>query len=287
MLTLSKLEKAIDKLYRDHCCSLPGLPENEPAFDPPVVAVADAGDPLFLEVKQVIGDHHWLPDEALRRKHPGAAARSVIVWSLPVAERARRTNRDEMRTPSLEWAYVRTYGEKSNETLRAQVVKLLEGQGHHAAAPQLMMAGNSEFFPATDPDFPDLGLSSCWSERHTAFVAGLGTFGISGGLITRHGIAHRLGSVVTDLELSPSDREYGDNPFAWCLKTAEGSCGKCITRCPAGSIGVTHEARNKSACGRYAYNHISSIGRELYGWEGTYGCGLCQTGVPCEFEKPL
>ena len=90
MLTLIDLEKAVDKLYHNHCCLLPAPPDGDYAFAAPVIGIAAAADPLFLEIKQVIGDHHWLPDKALRRKHPDAAAKSVIVWSLPVAERARR-----------------------------------------------------------------------------------------------------------------------------------------------------------------------------------------------------
>ena len=38
-------------------------------------------------------------------------------------------------------------------------------------------------------------MASTWSERHVAYVSGLGTFGLSGGLITAKGQAVRLGSV--------------------------------------------------------------------------------------------
>ncbi len=27
--------------------------------------------------------------------------------------------------------------------------------------------------------------------------------------------------------------------------------------------------------------------REAFGWDGVYGCGLCQTGVPCESRNPV
>ena len=39
------------------------------------------------------------------------------------------------------------------------------------------------------------GMASCWSERHAAFVSGLGTFGLCDGLITPVGKAMRCGSV--------------------------------------------------------------------------------------------
>jgi epoxyqueuosine reductase QueG len=118
-----------------------------------------------------------------------------------------------------------------------------------------------------------------------AFVAGLGTFGISGGLITRRGIAHRLGSVVTSLALPPTRRPYGDDPFAWCLRSARGTCGVCIERCPAGSIGPGVRERDKGACAAHA-GRVGREGRAIYGWDGVYGCGLCQTDVPCESRNP-
>jgi epoxyqueuosine reductase QueG len=131
-----------------------------------------------------------------------------------------------------------------------------------------------------------VGLSSSWSERHTAFVAGLGTFGLSGGLITRRGIAHRLGSVVTDADLPATPRPYGNDFTAWCLKLSRGLCGACMRRCPVGSIGPALADRNKEACRLHGYVRIAQIGPKEYGFAGTYGCGLCQTAVPCEFRNP-
>jgi epoxyqueuosine reductase QueG len=254
-------------------------PANVPMFDPPVVAVADARDPWFTRFKEIIGEFYWTPDEALATVASGASAKSVISWCLPISRAAREANRKETRLPARLWAYVRTFGEEFNTRLR------------HAAEARLRAVGFAAVAPHTSSAFsvaerPGVGLSSCWSERHTAFVAGLGTFGISGGLITERGIAHRLGSVVTDAELPATPRPYRDDPFAWCLKLADGTCGECISRCPADSIGETTAARDKGACGQYAYRYITKVGKELFGWEGVYGCGLCQTDVPCESRNP-
>jgi epoxyqueuosine reductase QueG len=114
----------------------------------------------------------------------------------------------------------------------------------------------------------------------------VGTFGLSGGLITSRGVAHRLGSVVTDAEMEPTPRTYGDDAFAWCLRTARGTCGACIRRCPTTSIGETVAERDKDACGTHGRENIAARADELYGWEGGYGCGLCQTAVPCEERNP-
>jgi len=253
---------------------------DEPLFDAPMPAIASADDPWFARFKSLIGPHHWTPAEALAMSAPGATARSVISWCLPVSERSRRDNRGQDYLPARSWARVRTFGEELNSRLRRRVVEALRQMGCKATAP-----GIAE--PNTVRRAEGVGLSSCWSERHVAFVAGLGTFGISGGLITRRGIAHRLGSVVTDLELPATPREYGEDPFAWCLKTARGTCGACIARCPVGSIGCSADERDKEACYHHTMETVSRLGPEQFGWQGVYGCGLCQTGVPCEFRNPL
>jgi len=249
-------------------------------FDAPIMCVAGADDPWFARFKEIIGDFHWTPQEALSLVAPKARARSVISWRLPVAQAARAANRLEKQMPSRSWAYVRTFGEHFVTRLRHGMEDRLRALGFEALAPSVA--------PQCDVrERPAVGWSSRWSERHVAFVAGLGTFGLSGGLITRRGVAHRLGSVVTSAEIAPAQRPYGDDPFAWCLKLSRGTCGACIRRCPAGAVGETVQARDKSRCRNHAYSVVSPRGRELFGWEGAYGCGLCQTGVPCEDRNPV
>ncbi len=254
-------------------------PAMGPLFDPPLVGVAAADDPWFARFKEIIGDFHWTPQEALELVAPRARARSVISWCLPVVTPARVTNRRETQLPSRNWAYVRTFGEQFVTRLRHGLEGRLRTLGFDALAPAVVPQCDVQVRPA-------VGISSRWSERHAAFAAGLGTFGLSGGLITRRGIAHRLGSVVTSADIPPTPRPYGDNAFAWCLKLARGTCGACIRRCPVGSIGETTQARDKSRCYEHAYNVITRRGRDVFGWEGVYGCGLCQTGVPCEERNP-
>ena len=82
---------------------------------------------------------------------------------------------------------------------------------------------------------PRYGFASTWSERHTAHVCGLGTFGLSDGLITPRGKAVRVGSVVVRARLTPTPRPYADH-HEWCLFHAGGKCRACMKRCPAGAI---------------------------------------------------
>ena len=279
-ITRTDLKRKILSLYSEE---LEYLVENRniPVFDKPDLRIASATDPVISNLKKVIGSYHWTPDEALKNAFPGKSfsAKSVISWCLPISERARVTNREEKNKPSIEWAWTRTNGENMNNRMRSRLSEWLMKKGYPSTAPVFA------------PDFEAIqsaatGISSPWSERHYAWAAGHGTFGISGGLITRHGIAHRLGSVVTTLPIEPDHREYGDDPFGWCLKSSKGTCGICIKRCPSGSIGENHQERDKILCDEYYLQKINHQYGELYNWEGIYGCGLCQTKVPCEYKKP-
>jgi len=127
------------------------------------------------------------------------------------------------------------------------------------------------------------GKLSNWSERHIAYAAGLGTFSLSDGFITPRGIAHRCGSVVTDLVLPPSSRTAA-NFQANCLYYADGSCQECVKRCPAAAI-TPQDGHDKIKCSQYLYGDLEPLIRE-YQVE-VVGCGLCQTKVPCEATNPV
>jgi len=246
-------------------------------FEEPTVHIASAADPFFVKFKEIIGPFHWTPDEALKRKFPDAEAKSVIVWVIPVNRNARETNGAETLRPSVEWASVRSFGEILNNEMRSQLAKLLTVEGYPSIAPDLEPRELNDI-----PNEAEKPYTSNWSERHAAFVAGAGTFGLSASLITRHGVAMRLGSVVTTLELSADSRPYGDDPFAWCTR-----CGACIRRCPAHAVGKEFADRDKPACANYAIHEIGRDREHTYGWtERVLGCALCQTAVPCEFQRP-
>lgn len=245
-----------------------------PYFDDVLVGFAAAADPLFADYKKIIGAFHATPQEVLAHAHgPDARARTVVCWSLSIARAVRLANRREARLPAREWALTRGLGEQLNSALRRHVVAHLEGLGHRAVAPLLA------------PDWQQLsstpvGIASTWSERHAAYAAGLGTFSLNDGLITARGIAHRVGSVVTDLWLEPTPRRAAHHREN-CLTFRGAACAVCARRCPAGAI--TLEGHDKEKCQAY----VQGTRRE---WQSLglkeVGCGLCQTKVPCEERIP-
>jgi epoxyqueuosine reductase QueG len=255
-------------------------------WDEPLVGFASGTDPLFFEYKTLISPLHQTPREimaaALREKGQPLSLSaveqiSVISWVLPAAEDTRKSNRREDRFPSKLWAYTRDFGEACNDALRRHVTGFLENMGHVAVAPVLLPSYKS---------FRDekVGLASPWSERHVAFACGLGTFSLNDGFITPKGIAVRIGSVVTLLRLTPSEKKHR-HVRENCLFFRNETCGKCIPRCPAGAI--SESGHDKDKCWEYIGSKPLHEKRLEYGLKNpSTSCGLCQTGVPCEFQIP-
>ena len=246
------------------------VPDSDsPYLDEPLVGFAAAEDRIFRDYQQIIGPFHLLPAELLSR------AVSVISWILPVSRLVRESNRTQTELPSREWALTRSHGETVNADLRRHLVTWLEGQGHEAVAPQYSPLWQEL------PDTP-VGIASRWSERHAAYAAGLGTFSLNDGFISSRGIAHRCGSVVTTLSLTPTRRRF-DNHYSNCLHYHDGSCGACIGRCPVGAI--SRNGHDKDRCRELVYGSAPEKLSQQYGVSQT-GCGLCQTRVPCEAAIP-
>ncbi|KHK03447.1 4Fe-4S ferredoxin [Desulfovibrio sp. TomC] len=258
----------------------PGL--DEPAFDTPLVGCASGADPLFDWLRNDIGpDFYWTPAEPLSLAFPDRKIRpedvTVIAWVLPQTARTLEAHRRCRLLPSLPWSQVRHYGEMINENLRRFVVETLVGQGRAAVAPVLL----PQWDRATSARY---GFASRWSERHAAHVCGLGTFGLSDGLITPAGKAVRVGSVVAEMVLPPTPRPYARHD-AWCLRAAGVPCRSCIKRCPAGAI--SEAGHDKQLCYNYIRNVTAPyVAREQMPGIPVNSCGLCQTGTPCEHGIP-
>jgi len=247
-------------------------------WDTPLVGFASGDDSLFKQYKKIIGKFHYTPQEIFDLtfgKGKRSRTLSVISWVLPASEDIRKSNRKETKYPSLLWAHARDFGEQFNVKLRNHLVSLLTKKGYKAVAP--MVSAHWKWVRSSR-----VGLASKWSERHAAYACGLGAFGLSDGLITAKGKAMRVGSVVTDLPLKPSEKGYPHHR-ANCLYYFDKTCKACAARCPAGAI--TAEGHDKDRCYEYTHAGIVQEKKEEYGVKIS-GCGLCQTKVPCEFEIP-
>ena len=249
------------------------------AWDSPLVGFSRGTDSLYQTIKEQIGDFYWTPVNIFYQTFPDLPVEfekvNVICWILPQTHRTKKRNRQQDLYASENWVRSRLYGEQFNHLLRRQVVNILTRKGYQALAP----AG-------TDLEkwweHPAHGYVSRWSERHVAFVSGLGTFGLSDGLITPLGMAVRIGSVVTNAPLEPTARPYTDVHQYCRFYNKDRRCDKCIRRCPAGAI--TPEGHDKIKCRKYILK-VASEFEKVYHLDQR-ACGLCQTKVPCESRIP-
>jgi len=253
---------------------------NEKAFDRPLVGFSSGADPLYAEYVAHIGDFYLQPVDFFKKTftdEPSAIPEelTVISWILPSTGATRRDQATMDKRPCERWIRVRHHGERFNVALRHHVVATLASAGIPAVAPMV-----SEFWSRSDegPWAP----CSNWSERHAAYAAGLGTFGLCDGLITSVGKAIRIGSVIARLAISPTERPYTDH-HAYCLFYSQGTCGKCIPRCPVNAL--SESGHDKQKCMRYTHDHMNRYTRETFNID-SYACGLCQAGVPCTDHIP-
>jgi ferredoxin len=252
---------------------------DEKAWGEPLVGFSRGKDPLYEAYKEVVGPFHWTPGEIFTQTYPGTQVEpeelTVICWILPQTEVTKADNRKETIYPAERWARARIFGEQVNVKLRRHLVDALREKGYAAVAPMLSpqwQRKKSERYT----------FSSTWSERHAAYASGLGTFGLCDGLITPLGKAMRVGSAVVRIQIPPTPRPYQDH-HAYCLFFTEGICGQCMARCPVGAI--TEAGHDKVKCSQHLRPVTADYVRSNYGFDG-YGCGLCQTGVPCESKIP-
>ncbi len=253
---------------------------DRPAFGVPLVGFSSGSDGLFDEFVAHIGDFYLTPVQIFRKAFPSATIATgeeltVISWILPQTAETCGEQARETKRPCESWTRVRFFGEAFNDALREHVVESLRVKGVDAVAPM-----QADFWSRSSqgPYAP----CSNWSERHAAFASGLGTFGLSDGLITPVGKAMRTGSVVARMTIPPSPRPYKDH-HAYCLFFSHGTCGKCIPRCPINAI--SEEGHDKKRCMDFTEVKNAEYTKKTYGIEVSV-CGLCQVDIPCTHGIP-
>jgi len=252
---------------------------DEPSWKEAIVGFSAGNDPVFDSFKEHVGEFHYTPEEIFNLDFPDKPASpdelTVISWVLVQREATKKDNRAEDFYPSDRWVMARFPGEAFNEALRRHVAESLVNQGVDALAPTLSPNWKMEISPR-------FSFASRWSERHAAYASGLGTFGLCDGLITPKGKAHRAGSVVARIQLDPTPRPYSDHR-AYCLFFFDGTCKACAKRCPVDAI--DDNGHDKKVCWDHAGGTCGKYVKEKFKFDG-YGCGLCQTKVPCKNGFP-
>jgi epoxyqueuosine reductase QueG len=273
-----QLISAIDEILSSSRNSLQTI-TGEKAWEDALVGFSSGSDPLYRQIKADIGPFYWTPAEIFSLTYPEIRcepeALSVVSWVLPQTAATRADQRRQKKYPAERWSRSRNFGEETNINIARHLVDTLGHNGYPAVAPVLSSAWG---WQTSDR----CGFASNWSERHAAYISGLGTFGLCDGLITAKGKAMRCGSLVVKACIPPTPRKYRHH-HEYCLFYANGKCKKCISRCPAGAI--TEQGHNKEACKKFLFEIAAVYAKNHFGFS-SYGCGFCQTAVPCEAGIP-
>jgi len=236
-------------------------------FDEPLVAYVSADDEIFAEFKKpgVIGAHFMAPLEWL------VGAKTMIALFLPFTARVREANSRDMDWPADEWLHARIEGHAHQVEICRFITELLNRESFSSISPMndpRLKSGNPLVADKTKQE----SYSSNWSERHAAYAAGLGTFGLHKGLITRKGCAGRYISVITSAPFEPDARSYS-GVYDYCI-----NCGACVRNCPVKAITI-EGGKLHHPC-----SVMLDSTREKH--NPRYGCGKCQVKVPCESKAP-
>jgi epoxyqueuosine reductase QueG len=213
---------------------------------------------MFRRLQSIVGPSHALPKDLLK------GAETVIAFFLPFTRAMARSN-IEGKFASREWAdaYLETNRLIHDASERLKV--FLEAN----RSPVVTIPATHNFNPKT--------LTSDWSHRHVAFVAGLGRFGYNNMLITEKGCCGRFGSLVTQAEIEPDPRPTQET----CLFWYDGLCQKCVERC-------VNDALLRYRFDRWKCSEMCQTNHERLGMAAKVEvCGKCLVGVPCSHTNPV
>ncbi|MCL0088200.1 epoxyqueuosine reductase [Dehalococcoidia bacterium] len=208
----------------------------------PIVGFASASDPMFKILKSAVSETHAMPAELMHN------ARTVGAFFLPFTEEIARTNIGG-GTPSLEWDKAWTEAWKLMHDLYLHLDSFLRVQ-------------KIESRITLEDDVDEDKLISDWSDRHVAFITGLGRFGLNNMLITEKGCCGLIGSFIMNAEVEPDPQRDQEA----CSHRYNGKCLKCIERCVHNVLFLNKFDRHKCA---------------------KHHCGKCLVGLPCSHIDPV
>lgn len=241
-----KIESIIKKAASD--------PETETRYREPLIGYASASDPIFDEMKKIIGPHHLHPKEIFPE------AKTVVSFFLPFEKELVKLNW-KSREPVKEWILAKGETDSLIEKINEKVKDELAKDGIKAVVPSIIF------------NYKNRGFDITWSHKSAAYAAGMGTFGVHHMLITKTGCAGRFGTILISAEIPVTPRPAEE----FCRYKKGEKCLVCVDRCPAGAI--TIKGLDKEKCFRLLQENIKAF-PEL----NQLACGKCATG-PCALRS--
>lgn len=265
MITKEIIQSEIEHFIQNY-----PLPEDfSLIWEKPLTGYADAKLPYWEKLKELVHPEHDHPLEIL----PDATV--VLSYFIPFSQNIAASN-GLPGLASLEWARAYEITNAMFPRLNQHMIQFISRHGYRAA-----VSKQSGFFDREN-------ITSRWSFRHIAFMAGLGTFGLNNMLITEKGCCGRLNAIVTNLPFPADSPLTSEN----CLYKASGLCMACVRNCPSGALTVSGFDRKLcfGQCLKNAslYTQFGSSYTEKDSADsGSEVCGKCLTPLPCTFRNPF
>ncbi|MDD2586137.1 MAG: epoxyqueuosine reductase [Syntrophomonadaceae bacterium] len=220
-------------------------------FRKPLVGFASADDPLFAQLKEIIGPEHVHPKDILPQ------AKTVVAFFIPFSETVVSSNR-KLKEVSVEWAQAYLEANILINRVSEKLLQMLAEKGI-----------KGEGIKATHT-YDEETLKTSWSHRSAAFIAGLGRFGLNRMLITPIGGAGRYGSVIISEKIAPDHRSEEE----FCIYFKEGKCQFCLNNCPTKALTINGFDKHK------CHHHLLEVSKEFSYLGLCDVCGKCVVG-PC------
>ncbi|WP_292386977.1 epoxyqueuosine reductase [Methanosarcina sp. UBA5] len=224
----------------------------ETRYREPLIGFASTNDPIFSEIKQIVGLHHLHPKEIFPE------AKTAVTFFLPFEK--------ELVKQNLKSGVVK-------ESIQASVdTSHLIREINEKLKTELAKDGVTVIVPKVIFDYKNNGFDVSWSHKSAAYAAGLGTFGVNQMLITRAGCAGRIGSLLISAEILPTPRPKEE----FCRHKRGEKCLVCVDRCQSGALSLN--GFDKEKC----FIRLQEE-EKAYPELNQHGCGKCTTG-PCTLD---
>jgi len=228
------------------------------AYREPLVGFASADDPRFEGLRATVPGHR-LPQDLL------SGARTAIAFFLPFERWVVDANATHREDVASEWAtaYVET-----NALIGQITTHLIEA---------LAKCGIGAVAEPPTHNFDPVTVTSSWSHKSVAVIAGLGGFGLHHMVITDAGCAGRFGSLVIDAALPIAATQTKQR----CLYRHDGSCRECVERCPIQALDPDGSFDRKRC-----YQHLQAASESHEDLGAVSVCGKCALG-PCALQSAV
>ena len=226
----------------------------ERIWEEPIVGFADANSDYIKNLKNVVLESHYSPKDFLED------ATIIVSYFLPFKREIGKSNKCE-GLPSEAWAKAYIDTNKMAQDINEYIVDEIEKLGYKGVNP--VNAGV----------FDQNILKSNWSQRHMAYAAGIGTFGINNLLISEKGSCGRYFSVITNLDVK-SDEPIKEER---CMYKKDKLCGVCVKRCKNNAL--TYEGFDRFKCSSQLQENKKILGASV--------CGKCAAELPCSYKNPV